>query len=86
MDDLNTHTKPAETQPRDSFIIPLSLRYFEYDLGCAARTHTINDASVIRPFLDSCTAMGVQLLASRVHDIFDNVSIPVVLFKYYLPI
>ena len=79
-------TKPAETQPANSFTVPPSLRYFEYWLRCDNRRRTAlsPDTSVIRPFLNACESMGVQLLPSRAREPIKYVSITnnKILFAY----
>ena len=71
----------TETQPWDNFTIPPTLRYFEYGLDYSR--DAISDPSVIRPFLNACKSMGVQILPFRAHDIIGIVCIPITLLKDY---
>lgn len=73
-------TEPAGIQPRNSFTIPTSLRYFEYGLRYPGR-HTLDDPPVIGPFLDLCRSKGVQLLPSFMSDTAEIVSIPMIADK-----
>ena len=67
----------AETQPRHSFTVPTSLRYFEFGLGYYPMTKVLDHPSVV-PFSDFSRSKGVQLLAFRVIDVGYIVSIPIV--------
>ena len=71
----NTYTPTEENWPRDSFTIPKSLKYFEYGLRYYSSISNIVDPPVLRPFLDSCRSMEVQLLPSPIHEITEIVSI-----------
>ena len=73
-------TEPAEIQPRNSFTIPTSLRYFEYGFRYP-RKHTLDDPPVISPFLEFCRSKGVQLLPSSMSNTAGIVSIPIVFYK-----
>ena len=75
----HTETTLAETEPWEDFTIPPTLRYFEYGLGSSTGAECV---SVMRPFLEACESMGVQILPSQLHDITDVVSITITLLTY----
>ena len=71
----NSPARPTESPPGDTPAIPPNLRYFEYGIEFSAWARTLG-LSVIRPLLDACESMGVQLLPTRIYAMTEVVSTP----------
>ena len=74
---VGSRPEPADTQPTYGFTVPPSLKYLEYGFGYYNPRYTTTDPSALRPLLDACESMGVQLLPSQVGELneFEFVSI-----------